>query len=86
LLKLRAFNPHQPNKNAAKASAASSNSGDVDCPLRAKFRKSALARLEARVDFVDDIKPATATNNAVCAVTLGKRFQGITDFHLTGLS
>ena len=28
----------------------------------------------------------TATNDAVCAMTLGKRFQGITDYHLTGLS
>jgi hypothetical protein len=85
-LKIRAFKPHQPNKNAAKTFAASSNSGDVNCPVRANFSQSALARLEARVDFVDDIKPATATNNAVCAVALGKRFQGITDFHLTGLS
>lgn len=83
---MRVFQPHQPNKNAAKASAASSNSGDVNCPAGAKLNSSALARLEARVDFVDDIKPATATNNAICAVTLGKRFQGITDFHLTGLS
>jgi len=85
-LKSRKFRPIQPNKNAAKSSAASSNSGDIHCPVRAKFSRSALTRLEARVDFVDDIKPATATNYAVCAVTLGKRFQRITDFHLTGLS
>ena len=85
-MKIRVFKLDQPNKNAAKASAASSNSGDVICPVGANFSQSALARLEARVDFVDDIKPATAANNAIGAMTLGKRFQGITDFHLTGLS
>jgi hypothetical protein len=34
---------------------------------------STLARLEATVGFVDHIKPATAANNAVQAMTLGQR-------------
>jgi hypothetical protein len=45
-----------------------------------------LTGLKAGIHFVDNIKATPAANNAVGPVALGKRFQGITDFHLTGLS
>jgi hypothetical protein len=45
-----------------------------------KFR-SALARLEAGVGFIDNVNPATATDDATILVPVLHRFQRANDFH-----
>jgi len=51
---------------------------------RANERARALSTLtgfEPRIGLVDDVNAAFAANQTVVAVTLGQRFQRITNFH-----
>jgi hypothetical protein len=41
-----------------------------------------LACFKARLCLVDDVKPASATNNLIVAMAFFQRFQGVLDFHV----
>jgi hypothetical protein len=53
--------------------------------VRQPFGTSALARLEAALDLIDDVNPALAADQTVVAMTTAQRFQGVTDLHGTFL-
>ena len=49
----------------------------------AKNDQSALTRLEALLDLVDDVNATLATNQLVVAMAVAQRLQRITDLHLS---
>ena len=69
-------------------SAAASNARDGDNGTRGAVSRaeSALARLEAALNLVDDVNPALAADQTVIAVTTAQGLQRITDLHGTMLS